>query len=368
MSYRLPELLPWAALATPLAAAEDALARLDQLLATSPIRHGWCARTDFADACASLALHGDLVLLEDLVLHDAGRDRHAPSQELTRAHAVLRTRRRVAAAEPGWATSPTGLTTLSEDPDAAGSLDTVPVPAAPPIDDADEELLEELADVDSAFAAELAGIDALIARSSRLLTDPGPVREKSPLVYDPAWGETERLAAWRHAVADTRILPPVLAATVAVDAWTALEPLQHRAWLGPLLAADLLRGRGKARHHLPALASALRRVPRDRWLVRDPLTRCLTILGAVTAGAEQGMRDHDRWMLAREGLLLKVRGRRGSSSLPRLIDLVLARPLVSTTTIADELGVTQRAAQTLVAELGLRELTGRGRYRAWGIL
>ncbi|MGX7709206.1 hypothetical protein [Methylobacterium sp. Gmos1] len=88
MVYRLPEPLPWAALATPLAAAEDDLARLDQLLAISPIRHGWCARTAFADACASLALQGDLVLLEDLVFHDAGRDRHAPSQELTRAHAV----------------------------------------------------------------------------------------------------------------------------------------------------------------------------------------------------------------------------------------------------------------------------------------
>jgi hypothetical protein len=366
MVYRLLEPLPWATLATPLAAAEDALARLDQLLATSPIRHGWAARTAFSDACASLALQGDLVLLEDLVLHDAGRDRHAPSQELTRAYAVLRTRRRIAAAEPGWATSPAGLAALCEDPDAARDQDTVPVPAAPPIDGADGE--GDLADVDDAFSAELAGIDALIARSSRLLADTGPAREKSPLVYDPAWSETDRLAAWRQVAADTRNLPPVLAATVAVDAWTALEPLQHRAWLGPLLAADLLRARDKARHHLPALASALRRVPRDRWLVRDPLTRWLAVLGAVTAGAEQGMRDHDRWMLAREGLLLKVRGRRGSSSLPRLIELVLARPLVSNTIIADELGVTPRAAQILVAELGLRELTGRERYRAWAIL
>ncbi|MGE7418647.1 RHE_PE00001 family protein [Methylobacterium tarhaniae] len=366
MVYRLPEPLPWAALATPLAVAEDALARLDERLATSPIRHGWAARTAFADACASLALQGDLVLLEDLVLHDAGRDRHAPSQDLTRAHAVLRTRRRIATADPGWATTPAGLAALSEDPGGPGDQEDVPPPAAPPADAADGE--GDFEDVDGAFAAELAGIDALIARSSRLLADTGAVREKSPLVYDPAWGETDRLAAWRHAVADTRILPPVLAATVAYDAWTALEPLQHRAWLGPLLAADLLRARAKARHHLPALASALRRVPRDRWLSREKSSRWLAFLGAVTAGAEQGMRDHDRWMLAREVLQAKVKGRRGSSSLPRLIDLVLARPLVSTTTIADELGVTPRAAQTLVADLGLRELTGRGRYRAWGVL
>ena len=59
--------------------------------------------------------------------------------------------------------------------------------------------------------------------------------------------------------------------------------------------------------------------------------------------------------------------RRKTSRLPDLIDLVLARPLVSTTLIADELAISARAAQNLVLELGLRELTGRGRYRAWAI-
>jgi hypothetical protein len=36
--------------------------------------------------------------------------------------------------------------------------------------------------------------------------------------------------------------------------------------------------------------------------------------------------------------------------------------------IARELKVTPRAAQDLVAELELREMKGRRRYRAWGIL
>jgi hypothetical protein len=44
--------LPWGTLAGPLAAAEDALARLDECLAKSPIREGWIARTHFADAKA----------------------------------------------------------------------------------------------------------------------------------------------------------------------------------------------------------------------------------------------------------------------------------------------------------------------------
>ena len=45
----------------------------------------------------------------------------------------------------------------------------------------------------------------------------------------------------------------------------------------------------------------------------------------------------------------------------------MSRPLVSAGMIAAELGISARAAQNLVAELGLREATGRGRYRAWGI-
>jgi hypothetical protein len=54
--------------------AEDALARLDERLRASPIRDGFCARADFHDACASLWLAGELVHLEDLVLHDSEMD------------------------------------------------------------------------------------------------------------------------------------------------------------------------------------------------------------------------------------------------------------------------------------------------------
>jgi len=78
------------------------------------------------------------------------------------------------------------------------------------------------------------------------------------------------------------------------------------------------------------------------------------------------LKQHDRWLLARTLLLRKLDGRRSTSRLPELIELVLSRPLISAGMIAKELGVTPRAAQNLVAELGLREATGRGRYRAWG--
>ncbi|UVC19438.1 hypothetical protein IHQ72_35725 (plasmid) [Mesorhizobium onobrychidis] len=48
---------------------------------------------------------------------------------------------------------------------------------------------------------------------------------------------------------------------------------------------------------------------------------------------------------------------------PNAQGLVLARPGLSA-----ELKISQRAALDLVAELAVREVTGRGRYRAWGIV
>lgn len=65
----------------------------------------------------------------------------------------------------------------------------------------------------------------------------------------------------------------------------------------------------------------------------------------------------------------KLDDRRSTSRLPALLEYVLTRPVVSAGMIAEELvGITSPAAQDLVGELGLREATGRGRFRAWGIL
>ncbi|MGO9722315.1 MAG: hypothetical protein ACLPOA_17465, partial [Methylocella sp.] len=61
-----------AELVGPLSAADDALARLDERLRASPVRAGVLARADAAEACAALWAEGELVALDDLVLHDAG--------------------------------------------------------------------------------------------------------------------------------------------------------------------------------------------------------------------------------------------------------------------------------------------------------
>lgn len=373
----LPDQLPWPLLARPLARAEDALARLDERLRTSPIRDGWIARTHFGDATAALWLDGELVALEDLVLHDARLDVRAPTHELTRAHAVLRERRRIAGADPGWALSDAGLATLRGR--AAGDEGLPREAAREPnltSEDGDGDAPNaEGFDVDAgdqALADAFAAVDAAIARSNRALAGevarPPPHRDRDPLVYDLDWDEETRLAEWREVVDRTRDLPPTLAAAIAHTAWTAIEPLQRAPGLGRLLAAALLRERGKARAHLPCLAEGAKAVPRERRRHRDASVRLVAELDAITAAAEEGMKQYDRWLTARTLLLRKLAGRRSTSRLPELVDLVISRPLVSAGMIAEALAVTPRAALDLVKDLDLRETTGRGRFRAWSVL
>ena len=86
--------------------------------------------------------------------------------------------------------------------------------------------------------------------------------------------------------------------------------------------------------------------------------------------ANADMRELDRLTLARELLLRKCHGKRGNSKLPRLVELCLNLPIVSVPFTAKQLGVSQQAATIMIGELSsnLRELTGRGRYRAWAVM
>lgn len=364
-----PDPLPWGVLAGPMAAAEDALARLDERLAHSPIRDGWIARTHLMDAAAGLWLEGALVHLEDLVLHDAGMDVRAPTHEVTRARLMLGVRRRIAAAAPDWAISPGGVAWLAGGggeggpPRDAAEDDPGDAPRARPAP-ADGE--GEHAD---GLAALFADVDAVIASAERALRGSpgegvrqGGSRGRGEVPLDGAAG----LAAWTSLLDRLGALPPTLAAALACEAWESQA--RPRPWLGALLAAALLRARGKARAHLPCLNLGLKATPQGRRRAADPTTRLVARLNAIAAGAEIGLKDHDRWLAARALLARKLQGRRSTSSLPALLDCVLARPMVSTGMIARELAITPRAAQSLVAELGLREVTGRGRYRAWAVL
>lgn len=223
-----------------------------------------------------------------------------------------------------------------------------------------------------AFAA----IDAVLARSEAAIEEakkpPGRVKstpDKDPFVYDLGWHEDERLAEWQAVVARSQDLPPVLQAIVALDAWNEIAVLQHAPWLGRLLAAAILREGGVTTgSHLVGINLGLKAVPVDRRRHRDRETRLLAISRALTIAAQTGLKEHDRLVLARQMMMRKLEGRRTSSRLPELVELVMARPLISAGMVAKTLEVTPQGARRIVQELGLREMTGRGRFRAWGVV
>ena len=211
---------------------------------------------------------------------------------------------------------------------------------------------------------------ARTSRAGRAIEAVSVKRNDSWLVYDEDWGEDARLTEWRECVAEAQTLPPLLAAGLALDAWETIEPLQRHAWLGPLLAAELLRERGKTRRHLPALHAGFRYAKYRRIRQHDVAIRLIAFARAIEAMANTGSKELDRLTLARELLLRKCSGKRGNSKLPRLVDLCLGMPIVTVPLAANELRISQQAATTMIDELSsnLRELTGRGRYRAWAII
>lgn len=392
-NYSLKDLL------RPVVAAEDALARLDERVARKGDfgalgsrqskdgllreNEGWIARSHFMEACNALWLAGELVHVEDLVLHDARMDIRTPTHELTRAHAILRTRRQIASSPAQWALSPKGIASLR----GRWGSDALLAPIiSEPVRGFDIEAASEPgSEAESAFEEELARLDALLDRSERLLKQPKETRDTPParaeaispghltpdgdsLIYDPDWDEDGRMEEWFAVMDRTRDLPPMLAAALLWDAWEEIEPLQHQHWLGPMLVASMLRERMKTRAHLAVLNAGLRAIPRDRRRARDRNTRLTAFLEAAQSSAIASLKEIDRLSLARVQMERKLKDRRSTSSLPGMIDLILSRPMVSTALIAKELKVTPRGALNLIAELGVREMTGRGRYRAWGIV
>lgn len=352
----------------PLAKAEDRLARLDETLKSSPIKDGWIARSHYQDAVASLALEGELVHLEDLVLADAEMAVRTPTHELVRAQSYLVTRRQIANNESGWTLSRDTLNQLRNGAGEGGLEDDQEFATADATRSSNLARRAEPAHddtLDNAFAA----IDSALANTRSALA--GEIRNRpprDPFLYDPDRNDDDDLDLWRGQLEQTKALPPTLAAAIALDDWDTRQPLQHRPWLGRLITAAMLRQRAKTTAHLACLSVGVRAAPRRHNSMPGQIDRVIFYLHALAAAADQGLADHSRWLTARAGLLRKLKGRRSSSRLPDLIDLVMHRPIVSAGMVAAELDVSTRAALDLVADLGLRETTGRGRYRAWGIL
>jgi len=371
-----------AALMGPLSAADDALARLDERLRASPVRAGVIARADCAEACAALWAEGELVALDDLVLHDAGMDVHTPSHAIVRAQQYLRLRRQAATGDPEILLTPAGILHLlgrpprspesqagegaggAEDPLDGRTFEPGVAAAAGPSEKSDPDPL----DADPLDTA-LADLTAATRAAGAVLQRGAAPPNRDGFLYDETLDEAETLAAWRANFAEADALPPLLGALLLARAWRKAEPVQRQAWLAPLLAGLYLRRRGRTKAHLLSFTLGLRLLRPKPRAGRTLVEQLLQDLAILEVAARESLAQHDRLMLAKALLARKGRGRRHSSALPRLAALLLDSPLVSVPMIAEHLKISPQAAQILVRDLGssLREITGRQRYRAWTI-
>ena len=367
-TYALPE-LPWEHIAGRLEQVAIGVMRFDARLEASGLAAGWQSRCDMTEAVRAMLLDGHLVDVGDLVLHDAGMDVRHPTHELTRAAAALRARRTTMVRKAPWPLSIDGLTALRGVGSPAEEKPSRFKGRRP--DPEDDEAYPPYANDADPWKAHLAEIDALLDRTSQVLAGETPLlRSRSHLIYDPDQDETEAEDLWLDVVKRTSPWPAVAAAAVAWNAWLDLNLYTRLPWLGLIMAAAILRARGLTSHLLP-LAAGFKQSkfrPQGREEAREKLEGFCIVLEEALAIAHK---DLDRLILARE-LMNRVTAQcRSNSKLPELVELFLSRPLVTVPLGAKMLKVTPKAIDLMLIQLGgalPRELTGRSRYRAWGIV
>ena len=324
----LSDPMPWAAVAGSWEHAENSLARLDQTLGMSALAPAWTARADLAEAAASAWLDGAAVPLEDLVLQDADTCPRMPTPALFKARSVLLARRALDRRRPADVLSLAGILALHGRRQRQESADRFPSED----DQAEDDQAED----------------------------------------DQDGSEEDRIAAWLRLVADLGALPALPAAALACHAWSTKPPVRRGGGvLGRLLIPVMLRARGKTRHHALTFATGLQKIwPRPRR--GTPFASGFgDILVAIAHAAAHGLEAHHRLVLAKTALARPLAGRRSSSHLAALADLLLSHPLVSAPMAARHLGLSLRGATLLIEELVragcVCERTGRARYRAFSI-
>lgn len=312
-NYVIPDPLPYSELLPPLLETSVSISRFDEQLKIGLLREGFLSRLWYHEALACELAEGDLVHMEDLVLLDGRVFNGTPYGALSQALQTLRTWQRAAAADPA-------------------------------------EVLRSL-------------------RPGEFMAAPDTAAGGSIGAAGQAGCDPERLEAWRRTCRQTEALPALLAAAIVWDAWLVLEPDPLGAWRGPLLAALVLKKRGATSQFLLPVDygrrfAPYRRDPRDGFV-----TRIRGFLSWAESGVAQCAKDLRRLVTA-EALLRRVTaGCRKSSKLPALVDLLLARPLVSVPLACRMLKVKKQSVLKMIPRLGshVQEATGRSRYRVWSL-
>ncbi|MCB8823209.1 RHE_PE00001 family protein [Microvirga rosea] len=364
LPVELPD-LPWGSIAGPMERLLLDICHFDAKLAASGLADGWQSRCDMNDAVRALLLDGQLVDIGDLVLHDAAMDVRSPTHEITRAAAALRARRTALVRPAPWPLSIDGISALRGIAIGGGEMAKLSR-SAPRPDEA-----SELYDDDDPLAAHLADIDKLLARTDKVLAGETPIpKSRSSLIYDPEEDQAEKEDLWLDALKRMGSWPALATAAIGWDLWTSLGLYERQPWLGLIMAASILRARGVTSRLLP-LASGYK-ASKYRPTGRETPAQKVEGFGAIVSEAlRQSQKDLERLILAREAMGRATRDRRSNSKLPDFVNIFLSRPLVTVALGAKLLNVTPKAIDDMMRQLGgalPRELTGRRRYRAWGIV
>ncbi len=163
---------------------------------------------------------------------------------------------------------------------------------------------------------------------------------------------------------------PLLATAIAWDAWHVLHPEQQGPWRSTLLAALVLRARGKTRHLLLPLNTS-QRLTGKRWNARDNNSQRIAVfLDIAAAAVKHSGTELTQLEAAKDRMTLKLTGVRKSSRMADLIDLLIAKPIISIPLAAKELRISKQALRLLIPRLGStpREISERRRYRYWTVM
>jgi hypothetical protein len=347
--------IPFAALAGVISELDDALGRLDERLAASPVADGLRARLDFAEVAAIALSGGDLVDADDLLLHDAQMDARLPTHELAVARQLyLAARRRAGAGDPQDHLTLKGLRRLAGLPGVIGGQGG----ASPSGLRADIDALLRLADeLEHGDEAEPAVEDPPAPEPVHAAETAG---EEEPTEVEDAF---RRWQALRQD--EAKALPPALSAILLQTAWAEMLPLQKHAWLASIIGPLELRARGRSKHVLLPAEIGLRLARRHRGAASAMSWQ--EGVAALFAAVQDVEARHQRLLFAYERVQKLASTKRGDSRLLAAGELAVEKPLITLKTVAAHCGVTERAAQGLIAELSglLVEVSGRQRYRAW---
>jgi hypothetical protein len=301
---------------------DEALSKLEERARLSPLRQAWANRLLYRNARAAMHTQNCLVYLEDIVLLDGHAFAGSMYPDLSCGLSILKL----------WQRG------LQEDPQLL-LRSTMPGEMPRPL-------------------------------SSEVVADPIGAGDRPEFFYDPDWDEAGRIDRWRRVWQDTNRLPPLLAAAIAWDAWHSHAPEQQGTWRAPLLAALVLRARGKTRNLLLPIDTG-QWLLRKRWKPQDSFgQRIEMFFDIVVAAVKHAGTELDGLESAKERMILKLKGVRKNSRLADLIELMIAKPLVSIPLACKELRISKQALRLLIPRLGStpREITERSRYRCWTVM